>query len=135
MVGIMADGIAREGFDIDLRFGQERETTFAEILMIRGGNHVELKSDQKAHVTGNVFVEYRQHGRESGIATTKAHWWTVEVLPDVFVTLPTSRMKALMKAVGKRTSGGDYNAYRGCLVPVKYLVQPWTDTDQIEGNP
>jgi hypothetical protein len=127
----MSEGRARSGWDIDLRFGQERETSLAECLMIRGGNHLELKSDQQACTTGNVFVEYRQHGRESGISVTKAHWWTIEVLPNVFVTMPTARMKALVKRAaaepGRKTPGGDFNAYSGVLVPVVWLLQPWQE--------
>lgn len=126
----MADGLAREGFDIDLRFGQERELTFAEVLLIRDGHFLELKSDQRARSTGNVFVEYRQHGRPSGIATTDSHWWTVEVEDDVFVTMPTRRMRALASAAvksGRKTMGGDGNAYEGALVRVEDLVLLWRE--------
>lgn len=127
----MADGVAREGFDIDLRFGQEREIRLAEVLLIRKGHHLELKSDQKAASTGNIFVEYRQHGRPSGISTTKAEWWTVEVLENTFVTLPVTRMRALVKLASedrtRRIKGGDNNAYSGVLVPVEWLVRPWSE--------
>lgn len=131
MVGIMADGIARAGFDVDLRFGQEREVAFSEVLVIRGGHYLELKSDQKASSTGNIFVEYRQHGRPSGISTTIAPWWTIEVLDNVFVTMRTDRLKALVKQAAKepsrRVHGGDNNLYSGVLVPVEWLLAPWRE--------
>lgn len=98
--------------------------------MIRGGgHHLELKSDQKARETGKVFVEFKQHGRASGIATTQSQWWTVEVETDVFVTVKTERLKALAREAWKdprnRKRGGDHDAYEGILVPVEWLTRPW----------
>jgi hypothetical protein len=126
VVGTVTRGIARAGFDADLAFGKARERRFREVLDLRAGHHLELKADQRAASTGNIFVEYRQHGRQSGIAITDCTWWTTEVVADVFVTQRTERLKELARRAyrdpGNRRAGGDYNAYDGILVPVFWLV-------------
>ena len=122
----MTRDLARAGFDADLQFGKERERVFREVLDLRTGHYLELKSDQRAADTGNVFIEYRQHGRPSGIAITACEWWTTEVVQDVFITMRTARMKELARrsyrVSERRRQGGDYNAYDGILVPVPELV-------------
>jgi hypothetical protein len=124
----MSDGLAREGFDKDLAFGESRESAFVQAITRA---RVEVKSDQKARSTGNVFIEYRQKGRPSGIATSEAEWWAIEVDDDVFITVRRSKLKALARqaiATGKHTAGGDFDEYDGALVPVVWLVQPWRPT-------
>lgn len=121
----MANGIARAGFDIDLRDGKAREDAFAYVVLRA---RVEVKSDQIARRTGNVFVEYQQKGRPSGIATTEADWWAFEVNDDCFVLVPTERVKLVADYVmancpDKRKDGGDYNMYKGVAVPVNWLLQ------------
>lgn len=119
----------RPEFDIDLRFGQEREVTFAEVLMIRGGHYLELKSDRAARVTGNAFVEFKQRTGPSGIATSTAPWWTLEIDDDVFVTMRRERLHALARQaynLNGEKAGGD-NGNVGVLVPVEWLVRPWRE--------
>lgn len=122
----MTRGVARAGFDADLAFGKDRERVFREVLDLREGHFLELKSDQRAADTGNVFVEYSQHGRPSGIAITECSWWTTEVVGDVFVTQRMQRMKELARRAfrhpDRRRAGGDFNAYEGILVPTFWLV-------------
>ena len=123
----MADGLAREGFDLDLAFGEARESAFVAALR---DCRVECKSDQKARISGHVFIEYKQHGRPSGIATTVARWYSIEVDDDKWVTLRTSELKALCEAAikaGKSVSGGDNKAYLGALVPVEWLTRRWRE--------
>lgn len=117
----------RPEFDIDLLFGQEREVTFAEALMIRGGHRLELKSDQAARATGNVFVEFRQRTGPSGISTSTADWWTIELDDNVFVTMKRERLHALSRQAYRlkgSVTGGD-NENVGVLVPVDWLLRPW----------
>lgn len=119
----MAQGLAREGWDKDLPHGESRETAFVRALQ---SCHVEHKSDGKCRVTGNVFIEYEQKGRSSGIATTTAQWWAIEVDDDQWVVIRTALLKILVrKAIqDKRTRfGGDGNQYLGALIPVCSLVR------------
>lgn len=116
--------MAGEAFDRDLAFGEERESAFVQTLR---DCKVEMKSDQKTRVTGNVFIEFQQRGRPSGIATSAARWYHVEVEDDVWITMRTSALKALARqaiAVGRVKEGGD-NENVGALIPVEWLVRRW----------
>lgn len=121
----MAEGLARAGFDLDLKFGEARETAFVAALT---DCHVECKSDQKVRSTGNVFIETHQHGRPSGINVTTSQWWAIEYADDCWLVVRTALLKALAKRAPVK-DGGDHNNYRGRLVPVRWLMTPWQDTD------
>lgn len=119
----MSEGLSGAGFDLDLLHGKAREDAFAHILTRAT---FEVKSDAKARNTGNIFVEFRQHGRPSGIATTKADWWVIEVNDDVWLVLPTERLKDAARLAWKQkrcARGGDFDAYEGALVPIHWLTQ------------
>ena len=67
-------------FDIDVKRGEVGEALTASILSQI--DTVEVKTDYRASETGNVYIEvysYRAMDKsdlkESGISTTKAHWW------------------------------------------------------------
>ncbi len=118
----MAKGLARSGFDIDLRDGQAREDAFVHVFLKA---RVEHKSDEKCRYTGNLFVEYEQHGRPSGIAVTEADWWATEFDDDSWVIIPTERMKELARRAvqeGRAAAGGDDDNYKGALVPIEWVV-------------
>ena len=117
----MSDGLAREGFDLDLSFGEEKERELARAL---GDCHFESKADQKARITGNVFVETHQKGRPSGINTSHAGWWAFEVYDERWILIRRTALKALAQSAPPK-DGGDFNQYHGRLVPVDWLVQPW----------
>lgn len=128
----MADGVARAGFDIDLTDGKAREDAFAHLITRA---RVEVKSDRIARRTGNVFIEYLQKGRPSGIATTTAAWWAFEVNDDSWVLVPSVRVKAVARYVAEEcpdrvVDGGDFNNYRGVLVPVDWLLRMQLTTDR-----
>lgn len=114
----MSDGVARRGFDVDLRDGQVSEAACAQVLLRA---RVEVKRDEAARRTGNVFIEYAQHGRPSGLATTEAEWWCFDLCDDTFILVRTSRLRMLARAAfraGKRKRGGDFNAYDGVVLPL-----------------
>jgi hypothetical protein len=120
----MAIKLARAGFDIDLRDGEAKEDAFKTIL---NGTTVEVKSDKKCRTTGNLFVEYRQQGRPSGIAVTTADYWAFEYDDDCWLLLPTKKLKAIARMVSihhrnNRVKGGDYNEYDGVLIPINWLT-------------
>lgn len=121
----MTEGRSGAGFDIDLRNGQAREDALVYVFLRA---LVEVKSDRKARETGNVFVEYRQPSGLSGIATTTAQWWAFEIDDDVWILVPTEKLRALARVAWRdprrRKKGGDFNNYDGVLVPVAWLVKP-----------
>jgi hypothetical protein len=124
----MAKGLARAGFDIDLRDGGIREEAFAHVLFRAS---VEHKFDEKCRETGNVFLEFRQHGKPSGLATTTAEFWAIEVDRECWVVMATERLKAIARQAarepGRRRKGGDGDAFDGVVVPLGTLVAACQD--------
>ena len=53
---------ARPHFDLDLKFGQEKENELQEIF---NNKLVEVKTDRVCQKTGNVFVEIEDNGKPS----------------------------------------------------------------------
>lgn len=129
----MADGIARSGFDADLRDGKAAEWAFVHLFLQA---RVEVKSDEVACRTRRVFVEYKQRfqgeqtWRPSGIAVTEAHSWAFQVNPGVWVFLPLDRLRAVFLRLWRerpelRKLGGDQNRFKGLTIPVEDLL--WSD--------
>lgn len=130
----MSNGQAREGFDLDLEYGQERERILEQILTSDKDNvYIECKSDEKAKETGNVYVEYQQKDEDdewknSGIAVTEADYWAEEVRENTWVIKPIEKMKDMVrKAIKSDTckvvTGGDYNGTKGVLIPEEWLIK------------
>lgn len=44
---------------------------------------LEIKSDWNTRDTGNMVVEYECRGKESGIATSTAHFWAIAVMYNI----------------------------------------------------
>lgn len=117
----MADGKARKGFDLDLRDGEAAENRLLEV--IRSGNGlVEVKADKLARQTGRVYVEEEYRGQPSGITSTEAEWWAIEVDDDVFVLMRTERLRTIARK-HRKMPGGDSDMSVGRLVPVEKLVK------------
>lgn len=131
----MAEGLARKGFDIDLREGFEAENLVRSLLGDKA--KLEVKWDHKTLCTGNVFIEYSSPSGPSGIATTESDWWVTVICgcldgklpcyPFHIEFTPTERMRLLARKayqMGLAVPGGDYNRYPGARVPVRWLTQP-----------
>lgn len=121
----MTKGLSRAGFDIDLRDGVAREDVLAHVL---GKVTIEHKRDYKCQQTGNLFVEYRQHGRPSGISISTAEYWAFEYAETCWLIVPRERLKALVILAhkqGRKARGGDFNEYQGVLLPIEWLTRPW----------
>lgn len=119
----MASGIARSGWDIDLRDGEAREDAFVHTFLKA---KVEHKSDEKCRFTGNVFIEFRQKGRPSGIAVSTADYWAIEFNTNCWIVIPTDKLRHLARQywkAGKVKNGGDGDNYEGILIPLTALIQ------------
>ena len=120
----MTKGLSGAGFDVDLLDAQTREGILAAILGEKG-HRVEVKSDKLCQRTGNLFIEFSQHGRPSGIAISEAEWWAFEYENDCWLIVPAERLKQVAREAyrqGRRTKGGDYDNYEGVLLPISWLV-------------
>lgn len=108
-------------FKYDLEVGQVAEKELARLL----GKRIEVKNDQKAHITGNVFIEYESRGKKSGIATSEAEYYCIVVRGDRFIILPSKQLKQICrKYIGTKRDvlGGDSNTSKGILLPLKDLL-------------
>ena len=119
----MTTGLARSGFDLDLRHGEAREDALVYILLKA---RVECKSDSQCSKTGNVFLEFRYKGKPSGLSVTTADWWAIEYDTDSWLLMPTQRLKAIASRAyraGKVVRGGDMDNSEGVLIPIEWLVK------------
>jgi hypothetical protein len=95
----MSDGYEPR-FDIDLEVGKQGELFIARIVdSIAAGSH-EVKTDEKALVTGNVYLEcqclYRGRWERSGIAKTEAEMWC-HVIGEAVVIAPVYRVRDIAR--------------------------------------
>ena len=108
-------------FRYDLKVGQVAEEQLAFIL----GCKVEVKNDLKAHVTGNIFIEYQSRGKNSGIATSEAEYYCIVINSTRFIILPKDELKKLCRkyiGTNRDVVGGDSNTSKGILLPLKDLI-------------
>ena len=104
-------------FRFDLLIGNEIE---GELGVILNYKRIEVKSDRRAHRTGNVFVEYASRGKPSGLATTQADYYCFEV-KETFVLISVIKLKLICRKYFKTErdiTGGDENTSKGILLPV-----------------
>lgn len=83
-------------WDIDKAVGDRGEHYVADIIdLMKAGSH-EIKTDEVAASTGNVYLEvmcrYGDQWRASGIADTQAELWS-HVIGDVVITARTERVR------------------------------------------
>lgn len=107
-------------FKFDLVVGQMKEMELGSILQ---GKTIEVKSDKLAHKTGNVFIEYQSRGKASGIATTEADYYAIEIQGS-YVILSSDKLKEKCRKYFKTdrdTVGGDSDTSKGILLPVTDL--------------
>tara|TARA_R110000822_G_scaffold20594_3_gene65865 strand:+ start:3904 stop:4281 length:378 start_codon:yes stop_codon:yes gene_type:complete len=115
---------ANNKFDIDLKYGQEREQRIEKILK---EGKLEVKTERKWWFkTGNIALEVECYGKPSGVMATKADYW-VQILADgdkdyCRLIFDTKTIKRLVKKYIKNIkSGGDGKQSRFVLVPLSEL--------------
>ncbi len=112
-------------FKHDLRVGQLKEEALGDIF---NSSTIEVKYDQRAYHTGNIFVEYESRGKPSGLSTTEAEYYCYVLSSDIgdtFHLMKTSIIKNKCRAYFKTkrdTVGGDSNTSKGILLPIKELL-------------
>lgn len=84
-------------FDVQLKRGQIVEEELREVLcgpleVIR----LEVKSERDSR--SHVFIEYMCRGKPSGISSTKAEWYAIEVYPHRFVLIETAKLAEMVRA-------------------------------------
>lgn len=131
-------------FDIDLQFGQIGEKAVAEMLCGPSAwpDHatIEVKRDNRVHLTGNLYVEYEFRGNKSGLNVTEADWWafTVPFYNDkVILFVQTKFLREKLRDLWKHKwlgeiPGGDGKQAKGVLVPIQELFLDRQEVDKPE---
>ena len=115
---------ARPNFDLDLKFGQDKENELQEILH---NEPLECKCDKRCIDTGNVFVEFEDRGKPSGISITKSTFYAFCLYKkerekkQIWVLIPTEILKKLMKKYPVKSGGDNWEA-RGHIIPKEDLL-------------
>ena len=122
LIGVTHTSRARPEFDKDLKFGLEQENQF--YLDVTG--HVEIKCDKMCIRTGNVFVEFEDRGKPSGISLSKSKYYVFTLYKEerklqTHIMIPTYRLKKLMKRYPVKKGGDNWEA-RGHIIPAKDLI-------------
>jgi len=116
-------------FDIDLKFGEKFEKSFAKILSV---GKVEVKTERDIWKrTGNIAIELASRGKLSGLNTTKAEWWaqvlTIEGNIEGVLMFPVEKLKKIVKKSvykgrGRMVMGGDKDTSEIALIPLEDLT-------------
>jgi len=118
---------------LDLAFGEDTELALVALFngIQNGSIRLEVKTDDLAVHTGNLYLEYEHKPRgaidhmPSGIATTRADWWAFQVGP-VTILSPTSTWRdlgreAFRRGLRRECARGD-NPTRGVVLPIADML-------------
>lgn len=111
-------------FDIDLRYGQDREERIEKILK---EGKLEVKTERDWWFkTGNIAIEIECNGKPSGIMATKADYW-VHILANgdkdycrLIFDVKTIK-KLTKKYIGTLKNGGDGWRSKFVLIPLSEI--------------
>jgi len=113
-------------FDIDLKYGQERENRIEKILK---EGKLEVKTERDWWFkTGNIAIEIECNGKPSGIMITKADYW-VHILANgdkdyCRLIFDTKTIKKLTKKyISTLKNGGDGWRSKFVLIPLSEIFQ------------
>lgn len=113
--------IKNSKFDIDLKYGKDRENRIEKILK---EGKLEVKTERDWWFkTGNIAIEVECNGKPSGITATKSDYW-VHILANgdkdyCRLIFDVSTVKRLVKKyINKIKNGGDGFRSRFVLVPL-----------------
>ena len=113
-------------FDIDLKYGQEREDRIEKILK---EGKLEVKTERDWWFkTGNIAIEIECNGKPSGIMVTKADYW-VHILANgdkdyCRLIFDTKTIKKLTKKyISTLKNGGDGCRSKFVLIPLSEIFQ------------
>lgn len=113
-------------FDIDAEVGRQGELFIASVVDAARSASIEVKTDERAAITGNFYVEFECRGKPSGIAVTSCELWAF-VLGDSAWVVPVSTLKELARlrlrqGHVKECERGSHPT-RGVIVPIAWMVR------------
>ena len=114
-------------FDIDLDFGEVHERGLKKLFEKTGGK-IEVKTERgKWYDTGNIAIEIRCRGKESGLSVTEADWWfhilSIDGKVKGMLVFTVDELKNIVKGMIRngtirKTMGGDDNESELYLLPI-----------------
>lgn len=110
----------KNNFEYDLQIGQTKERELGDIF---NSKTVEVKYDFKALRSRNVYVEYQNKGKPSGLSVSTADFYCF-CFGETFHLIHTNILKdKCRKYLGTRRDkfGGDNNTSKGILLPIVEL--------------
>jgi len=126
-------------FDLDAEVGRQAELYVASIADALRDGTVEVKADEKARRTGNVFIEYecfRQgEWRRSGIATTAAEVWAIVVAGEVMSAAPSRMVRHVARYSRpheRRECMRGSHPTRGVVIPMGEFLQRLAQVPTVE---
>ena len=118
-------------FDIDLKFGLIHENKIKELF--EGKEKIEVKAERdKWKTTGNMVIEIKYKGNNSGLFATEADWWIHIFTSDgdvaMALMIPVNNLKRLVvslldKGRARIVYGGDDNNSKLILIPITEVVK------------
>jgi hypothetical protein len=107
-------------FEDDLNYNAGRRLAFQNLPL----GAIEVHSDRKARYSGQFFVEVACRDKPSGLATSTAPLWAIELHDGAWAVIPTARLREVARqqqALRGTVRGGDGNAAEGVLIPLASL--------------
>lgn len=126
-----AHGGREPRFDISAEIGNQGELYVDSIRDSLRDGSAEVKTDERAAVTGNCFFEYSCRLQEgwaaSGIAATEAAVWVHIVAGRIALVIPVDLLRPVCRVArgeGRTIAGGTDggNPTRGVLLPFHLLL-------------
>jgi len=129
-------------YDRDLPYGEVGESIVLDLIKLKHpkaykikGNHsefdimipetsktVEVKRDAKAHTTGNIFIETRCNGSDSGLNITTADHWAYIIKDKIYVIKPNDIRLCIkhnnIYETNHYIQGKEIDAY---VIPINFL--------------
>ena len=128
------DNVPEPRFDLDFQRGRQAELWVGDdIREALIADRIEVKRDDLARRTGNIYVEYeclrRGQWRPSGIQTTESQLWIFVIeMGKLAIVIELEKLKdAARKAAqngGKRECLRGSHPTRGVAVPMRDLLNP-----------
>lgn len=122
----------RPDWDIDKLRGEEAEQWVREMRFRMLSGTVEVKRDDRALETGNIYLEYKawtvNGWQPSALSTTKANDYAIYCWPFLIVAPPwmlkqvSKRAAALPRPAGKAECVVGSNPTKGVLVPLSQIL-------------
>ena len=116
-------------FDLDLKYGLEREKRLASILD-KDKSKIEVKTERDWWFkTGNIAIEMECNGKPSGVMATKSDYW-VHILAEgdkdyCRLIFDTKTIKRLAKKyISTLKAGGDGFRSKFVLIPLAEMFMP-----------